>query len=50
MSYGWLSDEELKIKVEELRERAHDAKLQNAFARARDWEVAKEELERRNKG
>jgi len=48
--YEWLSDEELKKKVKELRERAHDAKLQNCFARARDWEVASDELEKRNKG
>jgi hypothetical protein len=45
--YSWLSDEELTVKVEELRKRAHDAKLQNCFARARDWEVASNELQKR---
>lgn len=45
--YDWLSDEELKIKVEELRARAHDAKLQNCFARARDYEIASNELNAR---
>lgn len=44
MAFGWLSDEELKRRVAELADRAHDANGQNYAARARDWQVAHDEL------
>ena len=49
MSYAWLDDDELERKVAELRDRAHDANTQSCFARARDWQVAHDELQRRKK-
>lgn len=49
LAFTWLDDEQLAKHVEELRERAHDAKLQNCAARAEDWLKASQELDRRKR-
>lgn len=49
MTYSWLSTAQLEAHVAYLLARAHDANGQNYAARARDWEVARDELERRRR-
>lgn len=49
MRFAWLDNEQLEKEVTYLRDRAYDAKEQNYAARARDWEVAHDELVRRKR-